>query len=154
MWAVTRRAPMARQNDLMTLHNRLDQMMGEVLAGSPIVGDTGAINASWVPSVDVFEGKEAIRIVAELPGVKAGDVKIALENHTLTLRGEKQQEAENTSEKAHRYERTFGSFERSFSLPTTVDAEKITAVHADGVLTVVLPKVEKARPREIPVTST
>lgn len=153
MWMLSRNAPSVRTNDLVTLPGRLDRIMGEMLATAPFVTDVAALNANWSPAVDVFEGKDTIRIVAELPGVRSTDVKIALENHTLTLRGEKRQESQELNEKAHRYERTFGSFERSFSLPTSVDADKITAVHSEGVLTVTLPKVERARPREIPVTT-
>lgn len=151
MLALTRRP--LRATDRFTLHNRLDQMMQDMLANTPFWSEQGAVNATWTPVVDVFEGKDAIRIVAELPGVRAQDVKISLENHTLTLRGEKQQETQDTGERTHRYERVFGSFERTFTLPTTVDPDKIEASYADGVLTISIPKVEKARPREIPVTA-
>jgi HSP20 family protein len=99
----------------------------------------------------VFEDKSAVKIVAEVPGVKAEDVKISLENNLLTLRGEKKQQAEEQSERVHRYERSYGVFERTFSLPTTVDPDKIDAQYANGVLTVTIPKSERARPREIPV---
>ena len=99
----------------------------------------------------MFEDKNAVKIVAEVPGVKAEDVKISLENNLLTLRGEKKQQAEEQSERVHRYERSYGVFERTFSLPTTVDPDKIDAQYANGVLTITIPKAERARPREIPV---
>ncbi|HUK21115.1 MAG TPA: Hsp20/alpha crystallin family protein [Gemmatimonadales bacterium] len=108
--------------------------------------------ASWVPPVDIFEDASAIQINAEIPGVSPDDVKISLENNLLTIHGTKQQQAEEHSERTHRYERTYGSFERSFTLPSTVDAEHIKATYERGVLTVTLPKVEKARPRQIEVT--
>ena len=92
-----------------------------------------------------------MKIVAELPGVKPEDVKLSLENNLLTIRGEKKQEAEERNERVHRYERSYGTFERSFVLPSTVDGEKISADYQNGVLTVVVPKAERARPREIPV---
>ena len=114
-------------------------------------GEDATLNSSWAPACDVFEDKEGIRIVAEIPGVKPEDVKISLENNTLTLRGEKKQAAEEKSEQVHRYERSFGVFERSFGLPTTVDAEKVEAAYSNGLLTVTLPKVERAKPREIQV---
>ena len=114
-------------------------------------GEDATLNSSWAPACDVFEDKEGIRIVAEIPGVKPEDVKISLENNTLTLRGEKKQVAEDKSEQVHRYERSFGVFERSFGLPTTVDAEKVEAAYSNGLLTVTLPKVERAKPREIQV---
>ncbi len=108
-------------------------------------------SAAWVPAVDIFEEPEAIRIVAEVPGVKPEDVKISLENNVLTIHGTKQQTAEERTERVHRYERTYGAFERSFTLPATVDAGSIKASYEHGVLTVTLPKVEKAKPRQIEV---
>jgi HSP20 family protein len=83
--------------------------------------------------------------------VKPEDVKLSLENQVLTIRGEKRQESERTDERWHRYERNYGSFERSFTLPTTVDADRIQATTEHGVLTVTLPKSEKAKPKEIPI---
>jgi HSP20 family protein len=107
---------------------------------------------SWIPATDVSEDKESVKIQIELPGVKAEDIKLSLENQTLTIRGEKKQLAEDKSDRLHRYERTFGSFERVFALPNSVDAEKVQAAYEAGVLTVTLPKAERARQREIPVS--
>ncbi len=73
------------------------------------------------------------------------------ENNVLTIRGEKRQEREEKDERWHRYERTYGSFERSFTLPSTVDPERIEATAENGVLTITMVKAEKTRPREIPV---
>jgi len=107
--------------------------------------------ASWVPPVDILEEADAIRITAEVPGVKPEHVKISLENNVLTIHGSKEQIAEERTERVHRYERTYGAFERSFTLPTTVDAAQIKASYEHGVLTVTLPKVERAKPRQIEV---
>jgi HSP20 family protein len=101
----------------------------------------------------VFEDKDAVKIVAELPGVKPEDVKLSLENNLLTIRGEKKQEAEERTDQVHRYERSYGSFERAFVLPSTVDGDKISAQYGNGVLTVTVPKAERAKPREIPVST-
>jgi HSP20 family protein len=150
MWMMTTRRP---ENELATMQGRVNRLFNEMLGPWPYGPEGGAINSAWLPPVDVFEDKEGIKLTAELPGVKADDVKISLENQTLTLRGEKKQIAEETVEKVHRYERSYGSFERTFTLPSTVDSEKIQATFADGILTVTLPKVEKAKPREIPVVS-
>ena len=87
-----------------------------------------------------------------MPGVRPEDVKLSIENAVLTIRGEKKQVAEEESERVHRYERSYGAFERTFTLPTTVDADRIEARFENGLLTVRLPKVEKAKPREIAVT--
>ena len=130
---------------------RLNALLDEALTGWPV--GNGVSTSAWLPSVDVFEDKESLKIVAELPGLKPEDVKITLENSTLTLRGEKKQVAEEKTERVHRYERSYGSFERSFSLPNTVDAEKVAAAFENGVLTVTLPKAEKAKPREIAVAA-
>ena len=133
--------------DLYSNLTRLNRMMDEALNG----WDGEAVGSAWTPSCDVREDKEHLTIALDLPGVKPEDVKISLENQVLTIRGEKRQAAEQTDERWHRYERSYGSFERSFTLPTTVDAERIQANVEHGVLTVTLPKVERAKPREIPV---
>ena len=117
----------------------------------PLGGESSSVTAAWLPPVDVFENKDAVKIVAELPGVKPGDVRISLENSTLSLKGEKQQVAEESTDRVHRYERTYGAFERTFSLPSTVDADRIEAVFENGVLTISIPKVERAKPRQIEV---
>ena len=78
-------------------------------------------------------------------------MKISLENNVLTIRGEKKQQAEERNERVHRYERSYGVFERSFGLPSTVDPEKIQAAYQNGILTVTVPKAERARPREISI---
>lgn len=105
----------------------------------------------FMPACDILEDKDNLRIVLELPGVRPEDVKINLENQVLTIRGEKRQTADESGERWHRFERSWGSFERSFTLPGTVDAERIQATAEHGILTLTLPKSEKAKPREIPV---
>jgi HSP20 family protein len=131
---------------------RLNSALDEAFGNWPIQQDeSGSITSAWHPACDVFEDKDAVKIAAELPGVKPEDVKLSLENNLLTIRGEKKQEAEERSERVHRYERSYGSFERAFVLPSTVDGEKIAAEYRNGVLTVAVPKAERARPREIPV---
>ena len=107
--------------------------------------------ASWVPPVDIFEEPEAIRIVAEIPGVQPDNVKISLEGNLLTIHGTKQHEDEEKTERIHRYERSYGAFERSFTLPGSVDPQNIKATYDHGVLTVTLPKSERAKPRQIEV---
>ena len=104
-----------------------------------------------VPQVLQRAEADSIRIQAEVPGVKPEDVKISVEGNVLTISGTKQQTAEERTERVHRYERTYGAFERTFTLPATVDADKIRASYDHGVLTVTLPKVEKAKPRQIQV---
>jgi HSP20 family protein len=132
---------------------RLNSMLDDAFAPWPGARDeNGTLTAAWSPTCDVFEDKEAVKIVAEVPGVKREDVRISIEDNVLTIRGEKKQVAEATTERVHRYERSYGVFERSFALPNVVDTDRIEAKYDAGVLTITLPKVERARPREIPVS--
>lgn len=131
---------------------RLNSLLEDAFTNWPLqAGENGALTASWTPACDVFEDKESVKIVAEVPGVKPEDVKISIENQVLTIRGEKKQVAEEKTERVHRYERSYGVFERSFALPNLVDADRIEAKYDGGVLTITLPKAERARPREITV---
>jgi HSP20 family protein len=149
MTFLTTRRPLEGFHSLRRLNNVLD----EAFANWPFQQDAngGSITSSWYPACDVFEDKESVKIIAELPGVNPEDVKLSLENNVLTIRGEKKQEAEERTERVHRYERSYGSFERAFVLPSTVDGDKVDAQYHNGILTVMVPKVERARPREIPV---
>jgi len=148
MFLTTSRRPFEAFQSLRRLNSALDEAFGSWPFQQD---DSGAITSAWQPACDVFEDTDAVKIVAELPGVKPEDVKLSLENNLLTIRGEKKQEAEERNERVHRYERSYGSFERAFMLPSTVDGDKISADYRDGVLTIMVPKVERARPREIPV---
>lgn len=145
--------PTRRPGENFQTLRRLNSVLDEAFSNWPFQQESGSITSSWYPACDVFEDKDAVKIVAELPGVKHEDVKLSLENNLLTIRGEKKQEAEERSERVHRYERSYGVFERAFVLPSTVDGEKISAQCQNGVLTIVVPKAERARPREIPVRS-
>lgn len=148
MFLTTTRRQAQTAPDLFTNLHRLSRMMDDAL-GAPDHG--GSLASAWTPPCDVFEDRENLRIVLEIPGVQPGDVKLSLENQVLTIRGEKKQVAEEASERWHRYERSYGSFERLFTLPGSVDADHIQARIEQGVLTVTLPKSERARPREIAV---
>ncbi|MEO6056805.1 MAG: Hsp20/alpha crystallin family protein [Gemmatimonadales bacterium] len=148
MFVTTARRP----RDTMTNLRRLNSVLDEAFNSWPFQSEeNGALTSSWLPACDVFEDQDAVKIVAEIPGVGPEDVKISLENNLLTIRGEKKQQAEEKTERVHRYERSYGAFERTFSLPTTVDPDRIAAAYEQGILTVSIPKAERARPREIPV---
>lgn len=136
---------------LYNLERRMGRIFNEpLLFESPDVTPTTA----WTPVVDIFEEPDRLRITAEVPGVKPEDVKIAVEGNTLTISGTKEQVAEEKAERVYRYERSYGSFERSFTLPATVDADHIKATYENGVLHLVLPKIEKAKPRLVKVEVT
>lgn len=103
------------------------------------------------PAVDIHESEDAIRVIAELPGIKPEDVHVEVEDNVLTLRGERKLEHEEDKEGYHRIERSYGSFSRSFVLPRTVDASNIDASMDNGTLTVELPKRKETQPRKIDV---
>ena len=103
----------------------------------------------WQPAVDIYETADSIVIKAELPDVDQKDIEVRIEDSTLTLRGERRHEDEVKKENYHRIERYFGTFQRSFSLPATVDQENVVAICEKGVLTITLPKKEETRPKQI-----
>lgn len=105
----------------------------------------------WVPAVDIFETENEWVLKADLPEVNMGDIDIQIENGTLTLKGERKFQKEENRKGYTQVERNYGTFARYFSLPDTVDAEKVRAEYAQGVLTVTLPKKEVAKPRSIKV---
>jgi HSP20 family protein len=105
----------------------------------------------WTPSVDILETENELVVKADLPEVDPNKVEIQLENHTLTLKGERQFQHEKNGRGYHRIERSYGSFVRAFSLPDTVDSEKVKADYKAGVLTITLPKKEVAKPKSVKV---
>jgi HSP20 family protein len=142
-----RGTPAGALSGLHRLNTMLDQMFGTW----PLPESGSSLTSAWLPPVDVFEDKDAVKIVAEIPGVRPEDLQLSIENNVLTIRGEKRQTSEDTTDRVHRYERSYGMFERSFVLPATVDPDRIEATIDGGVLTISVPKVEKARPRQIEV---
>lgn len=115
--------------------------------------DEGLMAAgSWMPPVDIYQNDDhELVLKAELPDTKREDIEITVDNGTLTIRGEKKFDSDVKEESFHRIERRYGTFSRSFSLPPTVDAGKVSAEYRDGVLTVKLPLREEAKPRQIKV---
>lgn len=105
----------------------------------------------WAPAVDIFETENELLLKADLPGVEMKDVDIQLENGTLALRGERKFVDEKKEGGYHRIERSYGGFARYFTLPDTVDPEHVKADYKNGVLTVILPKKEIAKPRQIKI---
>lgn len=107
--------------------------------------------AEWSPAVDVSETDAEFVIKAELPEVKKEDVKVTMEDGVLTLTGERKQEKEEKGKRYHRIERSYGSFMRSFELPENVDTAKAKAEYKDGMLTLSLPKTEKAKAKSLEI---
>ncbi|MBX6326116.1 MAG: Hsp20/alpha crystallin family protein [Chthoniobacterales bacterium] len=110
----------------------------------------GQLFSGWSPALDLYESNNDVVAVVELPGMRKEDIDISLHDGTLTISGERKREITG-GEKAQRTERYVGTFRRSITLPTRVDANKVSATYQDGILKVTLPKAEEAKPKQIPV---
>ena len=111
----------------------------------------GRLAATFTPRVDVSETDKEIKVSAELPGMDEKDLDVSLTRDTLTIKGEKKRENESKEEDTYRSERYYGSFSRSMTLPAAVDANRIEAGYKDGVLEIVIPKSEEAKPKQIKI---
>ena len=136
--------------DLVNLRDTMNRMFSE--SGPPRRGwDEDFTTSSWAPRVDIFEKGDNIVMKAELPGISKEDIDINVENNILTLKGERKREKEVEEENFYRIERYHGTFSRSFTLPRTVDPEKIDAKYRDGVLELTLPRAEEAKQKKIQI---
>jgi HSP20 family protein len=138
--------------DLLTTRREFDRLFRE--AFSPLFGETELSTRSWAPAVDIYETDNDIVLKVELPGIDAKDVEVRVEDNTLYLKGERKQEKEVKEQNYHRVERSYGSFARSFSLPNSIDANKVKAEYKDGLLTLAMPKREEAKPKTIKIDVT
>lgn len=131
----------------------LAERFNRAFLGTPARRDEEMSLGSWLPPVDIAEDKDRIVLTAELPGFKEDQIEIQMEGGVLTLRGERKFEDEKEGRNYHRVERSYGQFMRSFTLPNNVDRDNIKANFRDGLLEVVLPKREEAKPRQIRISS-
>ena len=115
--------------------------------------DAPLSTTAWNPSVDIFENDNEVVLKAELPGMNAKDIEVRLENNVLMLKGERRFEKETKEENYHRIEREYGTFSRSFALPTAVNGDMVIAEYKDGVLKIVLPKKEETKPKPIKIAA-
>ena len=136
--------------DLSVIQERMNQIFEDALARSR-GREEGLRTGMWTPSVDIYENNDSVVVKAELPGVERDQISVEVKDGILTLRGERKSEKEVKEESYHRIERSYGNFQRSFSLPVSVEQDKVTARFKDGVLEVILPKKEQARPKQIQV---
>lgn len=136
--------------DLAVLQDRMNRLFNDQFA-SRGQEDHMFNRGTWTPAVDIYEAGGQLVLKAELPDMKREDVDVTVENHTLTIRGERKFDEEIKQDSFHRIERAYGSFVRTFSLPATVDSTRIGAEYKNGVLTVKLPFREEAKPRTINV---
>lgn len=133
--------------ELAQLQNRVNRLFQETSMGQ----DEGFTTSSFVPPVDIYETEQNIVLKMEVPGIEQKDLDIRIENQTITIRGERKFEKEVKEDNFHRVERRYGSFQRSFSLPNTVNPEQVTADYENGVLKVTLAKRAEAKPKQIKV---
>jgi HSP20 family protein len=143
--AITRLDPF---REFATLQDRMNRLFGDIYLRDEDV----SIRPSWVPPVDIYEteGHDLV-IKAELPDLGREEIDVTVENNTLTIRGERKLPAEVKEDQFRRVERHYGTFSRSFTLPNTVDASKVSADYKNGVLTVKLPFRDEAKPRTVTV---
>ncbi|MGA9042574.1 MAG: Hsp20/alpha crystallin family protein [Terriglobales bacterium] len=138
--------------DFNTLQDRVNQLFRQsfqpAFEGS---GDESLATTGFAPAVDVYEDEHNTTLKIEVPGIDEKDIDVRIENNTLTVHGERKFEKEEKEENYRRIERQYGSFTRSFTLPTTVDSEKVSASYDKGVLKITLPKKAEAKPKQIKV---
>jgi HSP20 family protein len=132
--------------DFARLQDEVSRLFG---TGLGVSRDTESFG--WTPAVDVFEDPEGVTFKFDLPEVDGKDVDVRVEDGTLNIRGERKLEREDKRDGYHRIERAYGTFARSFTLPATLDADKATAEHKNGVLRIFIPKRAEAKPKSLPV---
>ena len=133
--------------NLSSLQDQVNRLFESSVQGQ---ADKSALT-TWAPAVDIYETENELVLKAELPDVEEKDIDVRVENNMLTIRGERKFESKVKEENYLRVERTYGSFSRSFSLPTTVNTEAIKAEYAKGVLTVELPKRAESKPKQVKI---
>jgi HSP20 family protein len=135
--------------ELSTLQDRINRAFRESYREG---GQNESLTtSSFAPAVDVYEDEHNVTLKIEVPGIDEKDINVNLENNTLTVRGERKIEKEEKEENFRRVESQYGSFTRTFTLPTTVDSEKVSATYDKGVLKIALPKKAEAKPKQIKV---
>lgn len=133
------------KNSLATLHSEMDDLFNSFFGSWPTYE-----HKLW-PATDVADNEEAVIVKAELPGCKADDIDISVHGNTLTISGEKKHQDEKKEKGCYHLERSYGSFRRDLNLPSDVDTAKVDAACKDGVLTITLPKAEKAKSVKVKV---
>jgi len=136
--------------DIIALRDRMDNLFEDSISRLRGTGEDMTYS-TWSPAVDIYETADNLVIKAEIPGANKDDISVEIKGNSLYLKGERKLEKDVNEENYHRMERSYGSFHRVFSLPTTVDQEKIKANFKCGVLEITIPKVEKAKPKQITV---
>ena len=135
--------------DLVTMRERMNKLFEDLVTSKG--EEKNIVASSWAPAVDIFETDQELVLSAEVPGIDENDIEIHIEDSTLTIKGERKFEHETKEENYHRIERSYGSFFRSFSLPSYVDPDKIEAEHENGILKIRMPKRAELKPRKVKI---
>ena len=143
----TNRSPF---RELMALQDRMNRMFDSGVHGEGTDEDMEA--TAWTPAVDIYETNDAIMVNVEAPGMSRDQFTVEVKDEVLTLQGERPFEKDVSREHYHRIERSYGRFRRSFVLGTPIHNDGITATYKNGVLEIVLPKVEESKPKKIEIT--
>ncbi len=141
--AITRWDPF---REVVSLQNRVNSLFRNLNEG-----DLPLTTASFVPAVDIYEDSDKLVLKLEVPGVDEKDLDVRIEDNTLTVKGERKFEAEEKEQNFHRIERSYGSFFRAFTLPSTVETDKVQASYNAGVLKLELKKKPEAQPKQIKI---
>ena len=134
--------------EFATLQDRVNRVFRESYRGGQ---DESLTTSTFAPAVDVYEDEHNVTLKIEVPGIEEKDLDVRVENHTLTVKGERKLEKEEKEENFHRIERRYGSFVRNFAVPQTIDTESVAANYDAGVLTVTLNKKAEAKPKQVKV---
>ena len=146
MTVITRWDPF---REFSTLQDRMNRLFRE--SYGPEGREESLTTTTFAPPVDVYEDEHTVTLKIEVPGIDEKDIDVRIENNVLTVHGERKFEREEKEENFRRVERQYGSFTRTFTLPTTVDAEKVSANYDKGILKIALPKKAEAKPKQIKV---
>jgi HSP20 family protein len=139
-------------NEAANLSQRMERLFDEMVGrGLWRNSEERPLRGTWVPAVNILERPDAMVISADLPGLKAEDVEVTVEDGILSIRGERKLEETSEGESYHRVERIYGVFERTFTLPNSVDVDKIDARFSSGEMTLTLPKREESKPRSVKI---
>jgi HSP20 family protein len=147
MTVVTRWEPF---RELSSLQNRVNRLFRE--SYGPEGREESLITSTFAPLVDVYEDAHQVSLKIEIPGIDEKDIDIQVENNTLTVQGERKFEKEEKEENFRRVERQYRSFTRTFTLPSTIDSERVQASYDKGILKVKLPKKAEAKPKQIKIS--
>src|SRR5215467_12241012 len=135
--------------DFATLQDRINRVFRDSYSASQ---DDSLATSSFAPAVDVYEDEHKVTLKIDVPGIDEKDIDVRLENNTLTVHGERKFEKEEKEENYRRVERQYGSFTRSFTLPSTLDSESVQASYDKGVLKIKLAKKAEAKPKQIKIS--